>query len=153
MEQLAPARDLHCTSTPRRRYRHPAAVTSAPSFRLDDEQFTASDVQALRTTSRMVLLLLLLRTCMIEHKFGTLPLDPAVQRRPLPHSPSAPKRPAVPVTRCPAGLAAAASLLSALLEATALVACRQPALYTRHRRWIMTLILAHLSLTIHLLSE
>lgn len=59
-----------------------------------------------------------------------------------------------PPTRLPAaGLAAAAALHSLVLEVLAFVASRYPALYAPRRRWLITLAIAHLSATIHLLSE
>ncbi|PRW57079.1 cdp-diacylglycerol--inositol 3-phosphatidyltransferase [Chlorella sorokiniana] len=50
------------------------------------------------------------------------------------------------------GLAAMAALHSLVLEALALLASRCPARYVPQRRWIITLAIAHLSATIHLLS-
>lgn len=40
-----------------------------------------------------------------------------------------------------------------VLEVLALFASRSPARYALHRRWLITLAIAHLSATIHLLSE
>ena len=60
-----------------------------------------------------------------------------------------PRRPACP----PTGLAATAALHSLVLEVLAFVASRYPGLYAPRRRWLITLAIAHLSATIHLLSE
>ncbi|KAI7841711.1 hypothetical protein COHA_004578 [Chlorella ohadii] len=88
--------------------------------RLENERFAGSDVLGFRTASRMLLLLLLLRTSAVEGLHG---------------------------------LAATAALHSLVLEVLAFVASRYPGLYAPRRRWLITLAIAHLSATIHLLSE
>ncbi|PRW56673.1 hypothetical protein C2E21_4419 [Chlorella sorokiniana] len=50
------------------------------------------------------------------------------------------------------GLATTAAIHSLVLEVLALVASRYPARYAPHRRWLITLAIAHLSATIHLLT-
>ncbi|PRW33115.1 hypothetical protein C2E21_7843 [Chlorella sorokiniana] len=97
-----------------------AAGSEKEAFRrLEAKRFTASDVPGCRIASRMLLLLLLLRTTIIEHLYG---------------------------------LAAIGVLQCAVLESLALLACHHPRWYARHRHWLLTLGLAQLSLTIHLLT-
>ena len=80
-------------------------------------------------------------------------LRPCLACAPVVH-PTCPAHPALRPPSAPApGLAAMAGLHSLVLEVLALVASRYPARYAPHRRWLITLAIAHLAATIHLLSE